>query len=236
MSFSHALAGSASHARPLPLSPEAFERTRAYEEKPQRATTKEGLWRLLSTTIAILNHTHSQLDSANKRINSLEERISRLEAMASSDIVSGLKNRRGFEDAFAQELDRTQRGLSQGGVMVLLDLDNFKNINDTYSHLAGDACLKLVGTTLNEHIRTMDTAARLGGDEFVLILTDTSKELVLERIQTMIWQLNNLSLLWDGVEIPIRASIGIKDYSKGDAALDIYKAVDQAMYNSKRAR
>ncbi len=235
MSFSHAISGSSSQARPLPLSPQAFERTLPYEE-PKRATTKEGLWRLLSTTIAILNQTHAQLDSANKSISSLEERISRLEALASSDTVSGLKNRRGFEEAFAQELDRTQRGLSQGGVMVLLDLDNFKNINDTYSHLAGDACLKLVGTTLGAHIRTMDTAARLGGDEFVMILTDTTKEQVLERIQTMIWQLNNLSLLWDGIEIPIRASIGIQDYRKGDTALEIYKAVDQAMYNSKRGR
>ena len=236
MSLSHALAGSSSHARPLPLTPEMFERAQPFEENPRRATTKEGLWRLLSTTIAILNHTHKQLDSAHKSINSLEDRIARLEAMVSSDSVSGLKNRRGFEDAFAQELDRTQRGLSQGGVMVLLDLDNFKNINDTYSHLAGDACLKLVGTTLNAHIRTMDTAARLGGDEFVLILTDTTKEQVLERIQTMIWQLNNLSLLWDGIEIPIRASIGIKDYAKGDRAEDIYKAVDVAMYTNKRGR
>lgn len=232
--FSHATATDSASLIRLPVMPVPDGTEDHFSgDDPQRATTREGLWRLLSTTIAILNQTHRELDKAHRNIGALEERIARLEALASTDPTTGLKNRRGFEDAFAQELDRVKRGLSQGGVMVMLDLDNFKAINDGYSHQAGDACLKLVGTTLASHIRGMDTASRLGGDEFVLLLTDTGKEQVLERIQAMIWQLNHLSLLWNSQEIPVRASIGLREYGKGDRAEQIYRDVDQAMYRSK---
>lgn len=205
-------------------------------EEIKKWTSKDGLWRLLSATMTILNHTHAELERTQEKLSDLELRVSHLETLASTDEMTGLKNRRGFDDAFAQELDRTNRGLSGGGVMVLLDLDNFKMINDTYSHLAGDACLKLVSRTIEGQVRVIDTAARLGGDEFIIMLTDTCKEQVLERIQTLIKQLNNMSLIWQGVEIPLRASIGIKEYGQGETSDDIYRAADNAMYRNKASK
>lgn len=205
-------------------------------EDIKKSTSKEGLWRLLSATMAILNHTHTELDRANANLAALEKRVQLLETLASTDTMTGLKNRRGFEEAFSQEMDRTNRGLSQGGVMVLIDLDNFKAINDTHSHLAGDACLKLVAHTLANDVRVMDTAARLGGDEFVLLLGNATRDDVLERIQMLVWQLNNLSLIWEGTEIPVRASIGIKTYSKGESSEDIFREADIALYQNKHQR
>lgn len=206
---------------------------RSGEDTEKKRTTKDALWRLLSATMAILNHTQAELDRAHKNIDDLSRRVSNLESLAMTDELTGLKNRRGFEASFAQELDRASRSQSNGGVLVLIDLDNFKTINDTYSHLAGDACLKLVGRTLANEIRMMDTAARLGGDEFVLMLTNASKQDALSRIQMLAWQLNNLSLIWEGHEIEIRASIGVKDYKPGDLAHDIYKEADSALYADK---
>jgi len=206
---------------------------RSGEDTEKKRTTKDALWRLLSATMAILNHTQAELDRAHKNIDDLSRRVSNLESLAMTDELTGLKNRRGFEASFAQELDRASRSQSNGGVLVLIDLDNFKTINDTYSHLAGDACLKLVGRTLANEIRMMDTAARLGGDEFVLMLTNASKQDALSRIQMLAWQLNNLSLIWEGHEIEIRASIGVKDYKPGDLAHDIYKEADNALYADK---
>lgn len=199
----------------------------------REVTSKEGLWRLLSTTMAILNHAHSELDAAHYEVQELQNRIIELETQNTTDLMTGLKNRRGFEEAFAQELDRVNRGQSKGGVMVLIDLDNFKAINDTHSHLAGDAALKLVGEALAQEIRTMDTASRLGGDEFVLLLSNARKEDILARIQTMAARLNKLSLVWYGTEIAVRGSIGIKDFKKGDDPADIFRGADSAMYRDK---
>lgn len=205
----------------------------ALRQDIKRNTTKDGLWRLLSATMSILNHTRRELDRTQTQLAALELRVDHLETLAGTDELTGLANRRGFDTAFSQELDRTARGASQGGVMVLLDLDNFKTINDTYGHLAGDACLKLVARALQGQIRIMDTAARLGGDEFVMILTDTTRDKVVDRIHNLIVQLNNMSLIWEGAEIALRASIGIKEYGQGESSEAIYQAADQAMYRDK---
>ena len=149
--------------------------------------------------------------------------------------MTALHNRRGFFQAFAQELDRCRRGLSSGGLLVLIDLDNFKAVNDTYGHAAGDACLKLVGETLCNEMRPMDTAARLGGDEFVLLFCGADKERSAARVQSLTWDLNRLSILWEGKEIAINASVGLKSYAAGDTANAIFQQADFDMYNSKRS-
>jgi diguanylate cyclase (GGDEF)-like protein len=204
-------------------------------ESPSAELREEpgGLWRLLGATMALLNHTHAELEKAQKDVRHLEKRLSELEAIATVDDLTGLKNRRGFYEAFACELDRSGRSLSKGGILVIIDLDNFKAINDTFSHQAGDSCLRLVGKTLAGEIRHMDTAARLGGDEFVLLLSDTAKEDALSRIQNLSRNLNNLSLIWNGHEIPIRASVGLRAYSKGDQPDDIFGEADAALYRDK---
>ncbi len=194
-----------------------------------------GLERILSTTVAMLNQTQSDLDSSKKQIEHLKQQLAELERVATTDLLTGLKNRRGFDAAFAAELDRTKRAKSIGGVLVVIDLDSFKAINDTYGHQAGDECLKVVADTLAAEIREMDTAARLGGDEFVLLLTDTNPELLLTRVQNIAWKLNHLSLAWENnVHIAINASVGMKPYTHKDNAADIFSGADKDMYADKK--
>ncbi len=202
-------------------------------EAEKENTSKDGLWRLLSTTMAILNHAHLELEAAHCEVQDLQARILELEAQNTTDLLTGLKNRRGFEEAFAAEIDRVNRGQSKGGILVMIDLDNFKAINDEHGHAAGDAALKLVSEALLGEIRAMDTAARLGGDEFVLLLSNARKEDILSRIQTMATRLNRLSLVWYGSDIAVRGSIGIKDFKKGEVPADIVQAADAAMYADK---
>lgn len=191
----------------------------------------------ISATISLLHKTQAELDVSKKQIESLKLQLKALEKVATTDLLTGLKNRRGFEDHFARELDRTRRGKSIGGILVVIDLDSFKAINDTYGHQAGDACLQLVANTLADEIRVMDTAARLGGDEFVLLMTDASQELILTRVQNIAWKLNHLVLLWNNNSISINASVGIKPYTKGDTAEAIFAEADQSMYlNKKRSK
>lgn len=183
--------------------------------------------------LALLKQAERSLAAAQDRIRAQEERIAHLEAIATTDELTGLQNRRGFFAQFHKELDRTNRRMSAGGLLILIDLDNFKAINDTYGHQAGDAALKLVAATLSADIRAMDTAARLGGDEFVLLLANTDRTKAAARARDLIGQLNSLSLVWFGAEIPVRASLGLREYTKGDTAERIFGDADSAMYESK---
>jgi diguanylate cyclase (GGDEF)-like protein len=194
---------------------------------------RSGLERILGTTVAMLNQTQAELDTSKKQIAQLKKQLHELEEVATTDLLTGLKNRRGFEAAFASEMDRTRRKKSVGGVLVVIDLDSFKAINDTYGHLAGDECLKLVAVALTQEVRDMDSVARLGGDEFVLLLTDTSTELLLTRVQNIAWKLNHLTLIWNDTPISIHASVGMKPYGKGDKQKDIFSAADSNMYAEK---
>jgi diguanylate cyclase (GGDEF)-like protein len=135
---------------------------------------------------------------------------------------------------FERELDRVNRDKSQGGLLIMIDLDNFKSINDTYGHDAGDAALKLVANALSTDIRRMDVAGRMGGDEFVILFVNTDRKQALERAQFLIKKLNNLSFVWHGEEIPVRASIGLENYNKGDKSENIFRAADQSMYGNKK--
>lgn len=202
----------------------------------QHQREKEGWDRSMSATLALLKQAHNMVEQAETRIFEQEQRIRQLEKVATTDELTGLLNRRGFYDAFTGEIERCNRGLVQGGLLVLIDLDNFKMINDTYGHLAGDAALRLVARTLKTEIRAMDCAARLGGDEFVLLLSHTSKRDAASRAQTIGWKLNNLSLAWYGEEIPVRASLGLKDFCAGDKAEMIFNAADAGLYQQKEAR
>lgn len=188
-----------------------------------------------SSSSVIIRWLLSLLDDASTNLARAESRIAELERQSTHDEMTGILNRRGFFENFAKEIDRTDRGYSQGGLLIMVDLDNFKAINDTYGHQAGDAALKLVAKTLVSSSRTMDSCARLGGDEFVLLMTDTARDKALARAQNLIKTLNSLSFVWYSAEIPVRASLGLKDYIKGDTIDDIFGAADENMYDNKRA-
>ena len=182
---------------------------------------------------------HHILKDAQRVIAEQQSRIDELSRIATTDELTGISNRRGFIQTFERELDRVGRekksGLKRltGGLLIMIDLDNFKGINDTYGHAAGDAALKLVAKTLQMDIRKMDAVGRMGGDEFVVLFTGTSREQAIGRIQRLIKTLNSLSFIWNGHEIDVRASLGIKEYKPGDKIGRIFSAADTAMYSDK---
>jgi diguanylate cyclase (GGDEF)-like protein len=198
------------------------------------ALEADGWTRKISVVLAHLNLAHKQLGAAEAALAAQQNRIALLEDLATTDDLTGLKNRRGFYEGFTRELECCERGISKGGLIVMIDLDNFKTVNDTFGHQAGDAVLKLVGKTLQNEIRKMDIAARLGGDEFVLLLSNTTQAAT--RAQVIGWHLNNLSLAWDGNIIPVRASVGLKSFGAGDTAETVLRAADGTLYATKFER
>jgi diguanylate cyclase (GGDEF)-like protein len=193
-------------------------------------------WDSKGEALVLLHHANARIMLAEERIAAQEKKIKELESLASSDALTGLLNRRGFENFFTQELGRTRRHNTFGSVMLLIDLDKFKEINDTHGHQAGDACLKLVAECLQKNIRNVDAAARIGGDEFAVMLSHTDPEKAANCVHQLKRALNALHTEWNGSAIRLGASVGIRHVSDTCSFQTVYLAADKALYNDKNNR
>jgi GGDEF domain-containing protein len=131
--------------------------------------------------------------------------------LAIFDPLTGLYNRRFGEPRLAAEVARARRKGSSL-TLLLLDLNEFKQINDRYGHAAGDLVLKEFARHLNSAIRGSDLVVRMGGDEFMVVLPDCQAE----ELQFVIGRLGNLEVTWDGREILVTFSDGWKEYEVGE--------------------
>ena len=125
--------------------------------------------RLLEEKVDQLNIAQARLEEQQAR---LVEANVLLEALATTDGLTGLKNHRSFQEQLSREFERSRRYQTPLSLM-LLDVDHFKQYNDTYGHPAGDEVLKMVACLVAEHTRETDVACRYGGEEFVVVLSDT---------------------------------------------------------------
>jgi diguanylate cyclase (GGDEF)-like protein len=165
----------------------------------------------------------------------LKREVARLQvyrAMAYRDPLTGLWNRRYFEERLNEELSRSQRaGLSRRFSVMVLDLDDFKGTNDRYGHPVGDTVLKDVGEFLITHLRHHDVACRTGGDEFTVLLPDLSAAdcgHLIDRLRTALEQANA------GRRIPISLSFGTASGpDAGDTVEALLTHADEAMYADK---
>jgi diguanylate cyclase (GGDEF)-like protein len=153
-----------------------------------------------------------------------------LRNLAMIDPLTGLYNRRFAEQRLAAEVARSERR-GHPLTVLALDLNNFKEINDTYGHPAGDQVLQEFASRLNKVIRGSDLAVRLGGDEFLVVLP----ECTLEQLKLVLDRLRSFELDWQGQKIPVTFSAGWKDYQMGDRPTEMLAGADKALYTSKRA-
>ncbi len=189
-----------------------------------------------TNTSTLLKTAYDMLETAERDLRAKDKRIASLENMLTTDELTKLTNRRGFYKAFEGELERTNRGHNQGGILIMIDLDDFKYINDTFGHQAGDKALKIVGDFLNDTIRCMDIASRIGGDEFIILFSNTSISMAMDRARKLGQSLNALTFDWKGTKIRIKASLGLKEYKKGDTIETIVEAADKGMYEQKETK
>lgn len=174
---------------------------------------------------------------AEQEIDDLQSRLDRLQRLAVTDELTGILNRRGFEEELSRTLSAARR-YGEEGILVYLDLDGFKEINDTFGHAAGDAALRLVGELLSANVRLTDRVGRLGGDEFAVLLKRTNWQNGVRRARELGQLLDPAILDFEGTRIEIRASIGLQAYhplAEGDGAALMARA-DQSMFEHKRGR
>ena len=192
-----------------------------------------------------LNLTYEQLivelkqanEKAEKLAQGLKKANEKLREMALRDGLTGLYNHRYFQDNLDNELSRSKRYKNPFS-LIMLDLDHFKRINDTYGHPVGDIVLKEVSKVIKEIIRESDTAARYGGEEFAIILPETELKgaaIVAERIRGAV---ELLDVDASGSNLTVTISIGVTCYQNSMGSIEkseIIAAADSALYDSKKA-
>jgi diguanylate cyclase (GGDEF)-like protein/PAS domain S-box-containing protein len=170
---------------------------------------------------------HKQMEEALRHSEKQYKKLS------ITDDLTGLHNSRHFYDQLEREVDRAAR-YKRPLAVLLLDVDNFKQYNDTYGHLAGDEVLARLGQVIRKSIRRTDSAYRYGGEEFTIILTETKgKEAVTvgERLRKEFSSQNFQPS--SGSAVSMRISIGVTDYVEGEKITDLVKRADQNMYVAK---
>jgi two-component system, cell cycle response regulator len=178
--------------------------------------------RVIATTERFAGHAAMAMRNANL--------LERMQQMAVTDGLTELANRRSFDRSLDRELTRANRTDGRLSV-VLLDIDHFKNLNDTHGHVVGDAVLRQVAAALRECGREYDTVARYGGEEFAAVLPGCSSALALqvaERLRRAVEEA--------GTDVPVTASAGVATYPyDGVDAGSLLQAADEALYASKRS-
>lgn len=151
------------------------------------------------------------------------------------DTLTGLPNRTLLFDRINQAIQRSQRNKA-AFALSFLDIDNFKNINDTYGHKAGDLLLQLFSQRINDQLRKTDTLARLSGDEFVLLLENARTKKDCEKIIKELFRHMRLDYDLEGIHVQINVSAGITQYipDSGVLAENLLYQADTAMYDSKK--
>jgi len=166
-------------------------------------------------------------------ISERKELAGRLEYIVDHDFLTGLLNRRHFEHELARETERAARyGIS--GAVLLIDLDNFKNVNDAFGHRAGDDVLRGVAGLLKHRLRQTDVVARLGGDEFAALLTQTDADRVQIVADEVVKALSRETAVLADQSIHITASVGVAMFD-GLTDVEALAYADLAMYEAKEA-
>ena len=188
---------------------------------------------LVQQTQERLQEEHSKATDLSERVTQLEDEMKRLSDEVSTDQLTQIANRRGLIQAFEIERARLERN---GGELSigLLDIDNFKKLNDELGHSAGDEALKSLAAIVSKTLRPTDRVARYGGEEFVVLLPETPAdegEQVLTRLQR---SLTGGLFMHKDKQIFVTFSAGVTSYRLAERIEDSLERADQALYEAKR--
>lgn len=200
---------------------------------------REQVWSLIDSSaelarnlLRVLAHRVRQDDSAMTESSRLKRYFERL---ATVDGLTGLRNRRWLDDAFARQLERAVR-VAQPVTLLMIDIDHFKQLNDDYGHLVGDAVLGRVGELLTNGLRPQDLLARYGGEEFAVLLPGmevAGSVGVAERLRCSIG--NTASFDGDAALPSVTISVGLAESRPGETLTSLLVRADSALYRAKHA-
>ena len=182
---------------------------------------------------AYYRQLRGEIDDHRRTAEALEEEKERVSYQATHDSLTGLINRREFEHLLAEALQEANLSGSHH-VLLYLDLDQFKVVNDTCGHMAGDSLLQQLNITLQDHVRKNDSLARLGGDEFGVLLKYCTLDDALNVAGTLHQAIQDFHFSWDNKTFNIGVSIGVVSIDKYSGSIsNVLSAADSACYMAK---
>ena len=174
-----------------------------------------------------------QLKSMRTQISKVQRKAEQMEQVSLIDTVTGIANRRGYQKYIRQkwaEYKLTKVTFS----ILIIDIDNFKNINDVFGHWAGDKCLAQLAKRLKVNLRGTDFLARCGGDEFIIVLPETEAQGAETVAQKMCEHVRQTRFLFRGERIPLTISIGVSTVKKTDQSINTtFERADRGLYKTK---
>lgn len=205
------------------------------------------LWGVKYTFVLLMTHFHPSfgmnrallqmpeyLVVGGSLLSMIEERLAHAERLATHDPLTNLPNRRRFQERFAEALKEARAERTTVACLVI-DVDNFKRINDTMGHSAGDALLRALAVRLAWHMSPRDVLARTGGDEFTAMLAGVSNEHYLRFVAGAMMSAVSVPVQVEGQPVDVRISMGIAlSPDDADEIDDLVRLADQAMYRAKR--
>lgn len=188
--------------------------------------------------VAATNKTlENRLRDTRGEIEVLRETLENVRLESLTDPLTGIANRKHFEEMLVKTLDQAVVERSPLSLIVI-DIDHFKRFNDTYGHLTGDQVLRLVGMTMREQVKTKATLARFGGEEFGIILPDTTVDTAretAERVRTSVMSRELVKRSTGETLGKVTVSVGCAAMRKGDTAVSLLERADQCMFAAKRS-
>ena len=207
-----------------PLTPEAFDRCVREIAGRARQAGEE------------LARVQTRLQESEARVKQLSEDLAQIRAEVYIDALSGLFNRRRF-DASLESLVAKATAEGEPLSLLLLDIDEFKSVNDLHGHVFGDQVIQSVSQAIKSSIKGRDVAARFGGDEFAVLLPETGShgaETVGEYIRRIIERRRISDFTGDSDPVAITVSVGISSRERGESARELLRRADKALYQAKR--
>ena len=212
---------------PMPRLHAATEKLRLYADSHDEILNSEARHLLEDALLAAAETEHN--------IAMQRARLRYLENLTLTDELTGLLNRRGFEQELSRTLARARR-MDEKGLLILSDLNNFKAVNDTHGHPAGDTVLVGFAKILRSQTRQTDYVARIGGDEFAVLMTHTTIERASQRWAEVERTINQHAVLWHGVQLPLSASFGSEPYGSESQPGPLLFIADKNLYRNKKPR
>lgn len=182
----------------------------------------------------MLTEARQQVELAEQRIRQLEAELVQAGEKVREDQLTGTLNRHGLDEVFDREISILQRN-SQSLAVALLDIDNFKLLNDTYGHQAGDSALKHLANLIRNTIRPTDSVARLGGEEFLIVLPNSTVDESVAILQRLQRHLTKHFFLHDNQNLIITFSAGVTVHIPDEPRSALIARADKAMYAAKAA-
>lgn len=178
--------------------------------------------------------TRNRVHEAEAKIKKLEQELSQVSELVCEDHLTRALNRRGLDEAFEREVTRADRNQTPLCI-ALLDIDDFKRINDTLGHHVGDQALAHLSGVIKEALRPSDLVARYGGEEFIIILPETGLEEAVATIQRLHRELTKKFFLHNNDRILVTFSAGVVQRTPTESQEDVVMRADKAMYQAKKS-